>query len=220
MKHLLSAALLVSACSALVSAQPTPSIAAPCKDETIRAISSRGIKLGLGLEETLQAFAESGTLSTLLGGFDVTEGKDKTVINEYPAAQSLVNLRHDASGRFGLSTIDLAPKDLKRFDGISRYNLYFVDEQLAAFTVFYTKPKWESLRQFAEVTSGLLNIPVDDKLRTGQRVQCGRHWIMFRQDPNGPYSMGISSNIDEVLRLRSKRAADAQRELDMKAFKP
>ena len=195
----------------------------PCTNQTVEKISSRGISLGMTREETLSLFLENGKLGTVIYAYLQNEGQTKFLIEEVEYQSALNNLQSRANRNFGYSIISLVPRDTQRFDGIWSYDLGFLDNRLAYFTVHYLKPEWKNLEGFADYLSKTLNLPKQPHQDNNPRiVRCGDYTIEFSEyiRDESRYAMSVSANVNEILGQRGKNAADAQREKDIKAFKP
>ena len=194
-----------------------------CANQTIEKISSRGISLGMNLENVLEAFSENESLS--LASFSYSDNAGNTVTAIETELKPTINrLREKAAKNFNFSSTALIPKDKSRFEDISRYYVGFLDNRLAFFSVYYLKPEWESLEQFAGKMSETLNLPVEDKPFNSDvyLIKCGDYTVEFRRnyrDASG-YSMSVAKNVDEILTERRKKYEDERREKDIKTFKP
>lgn len=194
-----------------------------CTNQTIEKISSRGIGLEMNLENVLEAFSENESLS--LASVSYSDIGGNTVIAvEAELKLTIERLQEKAAKNFNYSTVSLIPKDKTRFEGISRYHLGFLDNRLAFFSVYYLKPKWESLERFAGKMSEMLDLPVQNKPFNSDVyvTKCGDYAVEFRRNYRdmSPYSMSVSINVDEILTERKKKYEDEQREKDIKTFKP
>ena len=195
----------------------------PCTNQTVEKISSRGISLGMSREETLNLFLENRKLATVVYAYLQNEGQTKFLIEEVEYQSALNDLQSRANRNFGYSIISLVPKDAERFSGIWSYDLGFLDNRLAFSKVHYLDPKWDSLEQFANNLSEIFNLPKQPRQDNNPRiVKCGDYTIEFGEYSNDEsrYAMSVFADIDGTLRQRGKNAADAQREKDIKAFKP
>ena len=195
----------------------------PCTNQTVENISSRGIKLGMSRDETLNLFLENGRLGIAVYVYLQDEGRSEFGISEVEYKSALNELQSRAKRNFGYWTISLVPKDTRRFDGIWSYDLGFLDERLVFFKVHYLKPDWESLDQFADKSSEILNLPKQPHQDNNPRiVKCGDYTIQFSEyiRDESRYAMSVSADVDETLRQRGKNAADEQRKKDIKVFKP
>lgn len=193
-----------------------------CTDETVQKISSRGISLGMTLEETLDSFVENNKLT----GADISypEPAGKAIITpvELELQPKIEKIQGVAKNNFGYVTTVLFPKDKERFDGIELYYLGFLDNRLAFFRVNYLKPKWENLEQFVRTVSPLLNLPIRENFTNlPYSIKCGDYTVEFsRNEYEAQYSLSVSKNINEIVQQRRKKAEDEQREREIKAFKP
>lgn len=196
---------------------------AACANQTIEKISSRGINLGMRLEDALEAFSENEKLTLAHVSFSDKDGNSVTAI-EAELKPTIDRLQERAANNFNFSSTALIPKDKSRFDGISRYYLGFLDNRLAFFTVYYLKPKWENLEQFAGKLSERLDLPVQDRSFNSdvRSVKCGDYSVEFRRNfrDASDFSMSVSKNVDEIISERRKKLEDEQREKDIKIFKP
>ncbi len=195
-----------------------------CTEETIKKISSRGIKLGMNSKDVLNLFAENGKLTAVNYEFIPKENLNKISFVERDLESLSNRLQSMNSTNFGFSFTALSPTDKIKFDGISYYDLGFLDDRLTFFRVYYTKPIWESREQLIKKMSELINLPVvENNLNTSPyEVKCGDYKVGFEVVYNDEikFQMNVSANFDEVLKQRRKKAEDEQREKDIKTFKP
>jgi len=195
-----------------------------CTNQTVEKISSRGIRLGMSIQETLNLFAENNKLTAVNVSYPENGGGANVTTSELDFQSTLEKHREYAKKNFGFSLIRLSVKDKPNFDGISRYGLGFLDNRLAFFDVHYLKPKWESQEQFVRTMSEILNLPVRENYLGGSpySVKCGDYTARFYINYNDEarYSMSVSANVDEIVLQRRKKAEDEQREKDIKAFRP
>ena len=195
-----------------------------CTNQTVEKISSRGVRLGISQQETLNLFAENGKLTFASGEYLQNEGRTKITPKEVEYQIVLSSLQSRANQNFGFSITSLIPKDALKFDGIARYDLGFLDNRLAIFNVYYLKPKWENREQFIRKMSELLNLPVRENYFnvSPYGLKCGDYTVDFRESYNDEarYSLSVSVNIDEITQQRRKKDDDEQREKDIKVFKP
>ncbi|NOT49633.1 MAG: hypothetical protein HOP17_18055 [Acidobacteria bacterium] len=209
----------------VVLPQNNPEKSPICSERDVKNISSRGIRLGMEQEEVLRPFLENSKL--VLADADYRQTEDHTVYTnrEIDFAGYAARLNDRANSGFGYAFTRVVPKDMVKFDGITRYDLAFLDGKLAFFRAYYSKPRWESFQQFVMKVSELTNLPYrEDLLRNSQNyfVKCGDYSLelLDQQNDEPRFSMAVSLNIDEITRGRRKRAEDEQREKDIKAFKP
>ncbi|MCY7346032.1 MAG: hypothetical protein LH614_07390 [Pyrinomonadaceae bacterium] len=194
-----------------------------CTNQTVEKISSRGISLGMSQEETLNLFAENGKLTVVSYAYLQGEGQTKFSTSEIDYQLLLNNLQNRSARNFGFSIITLAPKDAMKFNGISRYDLGFLDNRLAFFTVYYLKPKWKNHEQFVSKLTETLNLPKPDQIDGNSTfIKCGDYTVRFGEYVNDDarYALSVSANIDEIVGQRGKKAEDEQREKDIKTFEP
>ena len=194
-----------------------------CTNQTVENISSRGIKLGMSREETINLFAENGRLTAGYSEYLGNELRYAVYVSEVEYQNTLNKLQNQSERMFGLSTITVVPKDKTKFDGIAYYDLGFLDNRLAFFRVHYTKPRWRSREEFTTKLSEILSLPKPQS-NTGNpySVKCGNYSVDFdvTNDDEARYVMWVSANINEVTQQRRKKADDEQREKDIKIFKP
>jgi hypothetical protein len=223
MKIFFTISILVLLAVVSVFGQNAAEKTAVCTNQTIEKISSRGINLGMSLEDALGAFSENGKLTLAHVSFSDKDGNAVTAV-EAELKPTIDRLQERAANNFNFSSTALIPKDKSRFDGISRYYLGFLDNRLAFFTVYYLKPKWENLEQFAVKLSEMLDLPVQDQPFNPEvrLVKCGDYTVEFRRNYRdlSDYSMSVSKNVDEIIRERKKKFEDEQREKDIKTFRP
>ena len=195
-----------------------------CTEETVKEISSRGIKLGMNRKDILNLFAENEKLTAVNYEFLPNENRNKISFVERDLEVISSRLQDMISTNFGFSSVSLIPKDKTNFDGISHYDFSFLDDRLAFFRVFYTKPKWENQEQFIRKMSGILNLPVEESNfdNLPYKIRCGNYKVEFgiAYDIETFRNMIVSTDIDDVLNQRRKKAEDEQREKDIKAFRP
>jgi hypothetical protein len=196
-----------------------------CTEETIKKISSRGISLGMSQEETLNLLAENGRLTAVSSEYLQNEGRNKYSFIEAEYQNVSNSLKNRSAQLFGFSSTALAPKDKTKFDGIDYYDLGFLDNSLAFFRVYYTKPKWENREQFIRKMSEILNLPVrEDYLNNSPySLECGNHKVQLGESNSNTginHTMLVSTDIDKTIAERRKKADDEQREKDIKTFKP
>ena len=197
-----------------------------CSQKSVEDISSRGIKLGMRMDEAITMFADKGMLTTAVIDYNPADGKTTVRSNEYALQQALVNLGNDAKGSFGYSGITLIPKDKVRFEGIARYSLGFVDSVLTRYQVYYLGPKWENSEQLNRTMSGLLNLPIkESSLNSGNySIKCGDYEVGFQMvsssNDEAKFFMKVDANMNAELQRRSKNAEKEKREKEIKAFKP
>lgn len=196
-----------------------------CTNLTAESISSRGVKLGMSQGDVLNIFADNGKLTTLSGEYLPNEGRTRYTQNERDYQNLVDALQKRAAQVFGFSSTILVPKNIVKFNGIARYDFGFLDNRLAFFNVYYTKPKWENREQFIRKLSEILGLPIlDNHFNINPYgLKCGDYKIDFGQSNEGnefSYTMLVSANIDEIIRQRQKKFEDEQREKDIKIFKP
>ena len=196
----------------------------PCTNQTVEKISSRGIRLGMSIQETLNLFTENDKLIAANVSYP-ENGSAATITRvELDFQTTLERQQEYAKNNFGFSLIVLSTINKPNFDGILRYGLGFLDNRLAFFSVYYSKPNWESQEQFIRTLSEMLNLPVREKdLNTSPySVKCGDYTVMFYTNylDEVRYSMSVSANVDGIVTQRRKKAEDEQRKKDIKAFKP
>jgi len=224
MKNFTFISMLIALSFVSVFGQNAAENSSICTNQTVEKISSRGISLGMSQEETLNLFAENGKLAVVSFDYLQNKGPTKFTINEADYQLLQNNLQDQAGRKFGFSIVSLVPKDKARFDGISRYDLGFLDNRLAFFTVYYTKPKWENKEQFVNKLSEILNLPKQQYQNNYPQivVKCGDYTVQFSEYiyDQARYAMSVSANIDEITQQRRKKADDEQREKDIKVFNP
>lgn len=185
-----------------------------CRNQTIEKISSRGISLEMSLETIFEALAEDGKLSLASVSYSDKTGNSVTAV-EAELKPTIIRLQERARQNFDFSSVAVVPKDKTRFDGISRYYFGFLDNRLAFFSVYYLKPKWENLEQFAAEMSELLNLPIQEKpLNFEVHVaKCGVYAVEFRRNYRdaSDYSMTVTKNVDQILTERRKKHQDEQK---------
>ncbi len=196
-----------------------------CTNQTAENISSRDIKLGMSQEEVLNIFADNGKLTTVGSEFLPNDGQPKYTYYERDYQYLTDALQKQAGRLSGFSATTIVPKNRVRFDGIARYDLGFIDNRLASFTAQYSKPKWKSLEQFVRTISPLLNLPIirEDFQNQPYSINCGDYTVGFGQgnfQGEIQYFMSVSKNVNEIIRQRTKKIEDEQREKDIKTFKP
>lgn len=180
---------------------------ATCTNRNVEEISSREIiKIGAKIEDVLNllAFSEEEKQRLRDSSSDI---KKPTV---------------------GYVAFTGSPKrNDPRFEGISHYNLRFLDGNLVSFQVGYTKPSWVNAKQFAEKMSEMFNLPAPEYWSDGQTVtsiQCENYRVQIdvSSSPGAVQnSFGVYDNrIEEILKQRARKLEDEQREKDLKAFKP
>jgi hypothetical protein len=222
MKSLLSL-ISIGILSATCFGQNPPPGGPVCSQKLIENISSRGIMLGMDIDKVLSVFSEKGLLLTAQAVRKESDGRTEIVGNEYPLQQALINLGNDAKPNFGSSRITLIPKDKVTFEGISRYDLGFLDSKLAWFRVYYLKPRWETQEQFIRTMSTILNVPVDERLMNSRySLKCGDYLLTLAEISNeeASSSMLVSTDINAEIDRRRKKVATEQRDKDLKTFKP
>ena len=223
MKILLANLVLIFA-GLTIFGQVTSENSAVCTNETVEKISSRGIKLGMKQEEVLKLFTENGILTAVNYEYLQNEGRSKVSFVERDYQSINNSLQTRASAVFGFSATVLAPKDKIKFDGISHYDLGFLDNRLTFFRVYYTKPQWKDQQQFIRKLSEILNLPIKEDLLNSNsyKLKCGDYEVGFeiKYNDEARYAMLVSANSDEIIQQRRKKADDEQREKDIKIFKP
>ncbi len=182
-----------------------------CTNQTAGKISSRGISLGMSLEETVNSFAENNKLT--FADISYSENNQSTITPVEKELQPLIGRIQEAEKKnFGFASTVLIPKDKERFDGIAYYYLSFLDNRLASFSVNYLKPNWENQEQFIRKLSEILNLPVkEDFLNNDQySIKCGDYTVEFRRSyqNKAQYSMSVSKNVNEIVRQRMKKIED------------
>lgn len=195
-----------------------------CDSQTAEKISSRGIKLGMSEKETLDSFAENGKLTAVFPEYLQNEGRSNYTSSETEYQNVLDSLQKQARV-YGFSSVLLAPRDKNKFDGIAHYDLGFLDNKLAYYRTFYTKPNWESRGQFIRKMSELLSLPVQENNIESipYQIRCGDYKVEFRTENaaiGNYYTMSVSADINEIIVSRKKKIDDEQREKDIKTFRP
>lgn len=194
-----------------------------CTNQTVEKISSRGVRLGITLQETFNLLAENNKLTAVNISYPESAGTAVITTNELDFQVTLERHQEYAKKNFGFSFARLGVKNKPNFDGISHYDLGFLDNRLAFFNVYYLKPKWENIEQFIGKLSETLSLPDAKEWNFNNRssVNCGNYMVEARRsNDEASYSMLVSNKIDEILNLRRKKAEDEQREKDIKAFRP
>jgi hypothetical protein len=136
MKSFLLIALVIGATGPAFA--QTPSAAkAECKLTLAQAPVIRGIRLGMSVDQALEAI---------------------------PGAEADSNLRANLSrGYYGFQSATVIPgsydKAKERFEGINHIGLGFLDGRLVNFSVQYNGPEWRSKEQFAARVAAALNLP-------------------------------------------------------------
>jgi len=223
MKNLLSI-LLLTFSTFSVFGQDAVNKTPLCTNQTVEKISSRGVRLGMPLQETLNLFAADNKLTAVKVSYPENGGAAITSIIEMDFQPTIERSQEYAKKNFGYSSFALSVKNKTNFEGISHYYLGFLDNRLTYFSVHYLKPKWESQNEFVKTLSEILNLPVQENFSNNSpySVKCGDFTVGFRTDyiDEARYSMSVSANVDEILTQRRKKAEDEQKEKDIKAFRP
>jgi hypothetical protein len=199
-----------------------------CTDANARRISSRGVSLGMKLDDVL----------TVIG----LSKEDKQTASNSIRGRSY----------FGRSIYEFYPtqKDIK-FEGIRSYNFIFFDEQLVSLGVTYYQPQWKDVNEFGEAVIKLFDLPKIENwkdLETRQRemnqkrivrvptipplgelsLECENHYISLVQ----PQGYGGSTQPPELMQLtvfdarhikemiERERRASEEKERAKKIFKP
>lgn len=186
-----------------------------CTNKVVDKINSRGVKIGLKIDEVLNLF-------------DLTEEAKQSYINEYKKQSQSEN--ESSVGKFGYINFLITPKQNNgKFDGIETYSFGFFDGQLVSFSVNYAKLKWVNLSQFTNTLIRFFDLPKIEnwQLDGGSRmkIQCGNYFIYSRTlDGNGTQvssSFSIGDNRpDSIIRDRRQKFIEEIREKEIKAFKP
>jgi len=223
MKILLSSVLLTLFTS-FAFGQNAVDKAPLCTNQTVEKISSRGVRLGITLQEILNLFAENNKLTAVNISYPENAGAAVITTIELDFQVTLERHQEYAKKNFGFSFASLGVKNKPNFDGISHYDLGFLDNRLAFFNVYHLKPKWENIEQFIGKLSETLSLPDAKEWNFNNRssVNCDDYIVEAGESyqDEARYSMLVSSKIDEILRQRRKKAEDEQREKDIKAFRP
>ena len=178
---------------------------ATCSDASIAGFSSRGIKLGLTVNDVITIFA-----TTDEERFRLRSGSRST------------------NDDIGYESFGASPIANEQFSGISHYGFQFLDGRLVSFSVNYLKPKWSSVMQFRDKLGESINLPKTDewKAEFANRIStdCGNYTIKLWVTPDfrDTYSgLQISDNrVPLVLKERRSKIDEKQREKDLKVFKP
>lgn len=182
-----------------VLAQSPPSTV--CTNETVAGISSRGIKVGIGLDEVLATFAK--------------DEASKARLRNSPAG---LKRRHLGFEFFGAEPLPSEVGVGGRFQGISSYTFSFVDGKLAGFGVRYVKPEWKNVEQFADTMSGLLRLP---KIDPNNGLQCGDYMISVYAGQGSGGALSIEDRrLNALIQERDEKYKEDQRNADLKWFKP
>jgi len=174
-----------------------------CTDSTIAKISSRGIKIGESMNDLLSLFASTD------------EDKNKIRPNYSGPNQRSIGFEVFSAGTAGVSQPD-------RFDGISGYIFYVLDDKLAGFSVTYTKPKWENPNQFIDKMAGFFDLPKADQWKgdTIRQLQCENYSLHAQLLGSGAIFTVTDARLASILKDRQQAADREQREKDSKVFKP
>jgi hypothetical protein len=178
-----------------------------CTDETAQKISSRGINIGRNIDEILNLFA-------------MTEDEKQQYRRNYSGKNPSFGYEF-----FGVSPANLQSRN-EKFDGISDYTLNFLDNRLTGFSVSYTKPIWENNEQFTSKMAEIFLLPNSENwVKTGTEMlslQCGNYRLETQTINNAERSIFAiyDMRIGKILEQRKRKAANEQREKDIKTFKP
>ncbi len=185
-----------------------------CTDATALKFSSRGIKLGLTVDEVFAMIATSEEEKARIRGGARSGNED---------------LGHEM---FGFSP--MGPNE--KFRGVSSYNFEFFDGKLVGLSISYMRPKWLNAAQFLDKLRESVDLPKLEEWKNSEpraisthlRADCGNYSINMYIAPDsvggsGPtYSgFGITDNrILPVLKERRAKKDEKQREIDLRTFKP
>ncbi len=147
-----------------------------CTNQTVEKIESRGIKVGMKIEDILNIFA--------------SDEEEKEKLRQRESRDSY--RRH-----LGFESISLRPqkKDTepgKRFEDIVAYGFEFLDERVLSFTVYYQWTNWKDSKQFAEKVSESLNLPGVDNWtieRSQAQLNCGDYLIIASYQGNSRFEV-------------------------------
>ena len=185
-----------------------------CTDTTALRFSSRGIKLGLTVDEVFGMIATSEEDKARIRGGGKSGDED---------------LGHEI---FGYSP--MGPNE--KFRGVSSYNFEFLDGKLVGLTISYMRPKWLNAAQFVDKLRESVDLPKIEEWKNSEpkaisthlRADCGNYSINLYIAPDsvggrGPTYSGLGIKDNRVLpTLKERRAKkdETQREIDLRTFKP
>ncbi len=176
-----------------------------CSDASIAGFSSRGITLGLTVNEVVTMFATTDEEKVRLHGGSRSSNDD-----------------------IGYESFGASPIAKEQFSGISHYGFEFLDGRLVGVSINYLKPNWLSVLQFRDKLGESLNLPKPDewKIESANRMSadCGNYtiklWVTpdFRRTYSG---LHISDKrVPLILNERRNKIDEKKREKDIKIFKP
>ncbi|MBX3289023.1 MAG: hypothetical protein KF855_06715 [Acidobacteria bacterium] len=174
-----------------------------CTDQTVEKIESRGIKLGMKIEDVLNIFASD------------EEEKEKLKRNQGGGSVR----RH-----LGYESIMLIPQQKDkdpggRFEGIGGYTFSFLDEKVSGFSVNYPWTRWKDSTQFAEKVAESLGLPTTDKWtgdRSTLRLTCGDYQISVTTPANSNELSVRNTQEQKIIAEREEKYNEETR----KRFKP
>ncbi len=223
MKGILLILILTIALPVASFGQKTNAANTVCTDQTARKISSRGITLGMKLNDVLNLLPLSN--------------EDKQVARGSVAKQS----------RNGFSAYDFYPtRNDTKFEGIRSYNFRFFDEQLVSLEVTYDQPKWKDVNEFGETIINTFNLPrienwktleqrrremwekrigsIEPPIRGELSLQCENHYLLlvvphgYEGTEQPPETMRLKVSDNRYIKVMLERERKAYEE--KKVFKP
>jgi hypothetical protein len=173
-----------------------------CTNKAIEKVNSRGVKIGLKIDEVLNLF-------------NLTEEEKQRILNNANASSKVA---------FGSKGFVVYPKlNDEKFDGISGYSFGFLDDRLVSFNVGYSKPKWKDANQFGSKIIKFFDLPKIENWESNAgslNIQCENHYIRLYAS-NSSSSFSISdTRVRIILEEREQKILEEKREKEIKAFKP
>lgn len=192
-----------------------------CTDKDIENFSSRGINLGMKFDEVITLFIADGKINIVNYSYQEGKAAERTQ-SEYTFEYLKESAQSRANNNYGGYFISgIVPKASDRFDGISSYDFGFIDGKLSFMRIDYTKPSWESMKQFIDILADVSRLPKMEYWQAG-KLKCGNSEITAQFSGHGERTaqLEVDQQFNQILRARQKESENKKRERDIKVFKP